>query len=196
MLTVHAKPNSHLVRSLSSMALLAGLLAAALPDSAAARELDVPFVPTPQAVVDRMLELAELKSGDKLIDLGSGDGRIPVTAAKKYGVEATGVDLNPTRIEEANQNAKRENVTDKVEFKQQDLFETDLSKADVITMYLLPSVNLKLKPKLMKLKPGTRIVSHSFNMGDWKPDKSETVDGREIHLWIVRENQAAAGSQN
>lgn len=152
-----------------------------------ARELDVPYVPTPQAVVEKMLEMADVKEGDYLIDLGSGDGRIPVTAAKKYGIRALGVDLNPVRIQEAKENAKREKVTDKVEFREEDLFQTDLSKATVITMYLLNSVNMKLRPEILKLKPGTRIVSHSFGMGDWQPDETAKVQGRTVYMWIVPE---------
>ena len=172
----------------AAFALAAFLLAVSVPTTVPARELDVPYVPTPQAVVDKMLELADLKSGEVLLDLGSGDGRIPITAAKKYGVQATGVDLNPVRVTEANENAKRERVTDKVTFKEQDLFETDLTQADVITMYLLTRINMKLRPQLMKLKPGTRIVSHSFSMGDWQPDKTVRIDGRDVYLWIVKEN--------
>lgn len=172
----------------AAFALAAFLLAVSVPTTVPARELDVPYVPTPQAVVDKMLELADLKSGEVLLDLGSGDGRIPITAAKKYGVQATGVDLNPVRVQEANENAKRERVTDKVTFKEQDLFETDLTQADVITMYLLTRINMKLRPQLMKLKPGTRIVSHSFSMGDWQPDKTVRIDGRDVYLWIVKEN--------
>lgn len=175
-------------RRFGAIAAVAGLLGVLAAGHAMSRELDVPYVPTPQAVVDKMLEIAEIKDGDFVIDLGSGDGRIPITAAKKYGVSALGVDLNPTRVEEANENAKKENVTDKVEFKEQDLFETDLSKANVITMYLLSSVNLKLRPELMKLKPGTRIVSHSFDMGDWEPDRSEVVEGRKVYMWIIRDD--------
>lgn len=174
-------------RSLGFLAMVAMSISALTGARADARELDVPFVPTPQAVVDKMLEMADIKEGDYLIDLGSGDGRIPVTAAKKYGIQALGVDLNPVRIQEANENAKREKVTDKVEFREEDLFKTDLSKATVITMYLLNSVNMKLRPEILKLKPGTRIVSHSFSMGDWRPDREEIVEGRTVYMWIVPE---------
>jgi cyclopropane fatty-acyl-phospholipid synthase-like methyltransferase len=180
---------SHFPLPARSLGLLVAIaaVAVALTSRTVARELDVPYVPTPQAVVEKMLEMADIKDGDYLIDLGSGDGRIPVTAAKKYGIQALGVDLNPVRVQEANENAKREKVTDKVEFREEDLFKTDLSKATVITMYLLNSVNMKLRPELLKLKPGTRIVSHSFGMGNWQPDREETVEGRTVYMWIVPE---------
>ncbi|MGH9632408.1 MAG: SAM-dependent methyltransferase [Bryobacteraceae bacterium] len=152
---------------------------------------DVPYVPTPQEVVDEMLNLAKVKKDDMLYDLGSGDGRIVITAAKKFGTRGIGIDINPERIAEAQQNAKEAGVTDKVKFMQQDLFEADIKNASVVTLYLLPSVNLKLRPKLWKdLKPGTRVVSHSFDMGDWKPEKTVEVDGRKIHFWTIREKQA------
>lgn len=187
---------SHPARLASFPALVVVLLVLPLLALTAApavpRELDVPYVPTPQAVVDKMLEMAEVKSGDVLIDLGSGDGRIPITAAQKYGVTALGVDLNPVRVNEAKANAERAGVADKVAFREEDLFKTDLSKATVITMYLLSRVNMELRPALMKLKPGTRIVSHAFNMGDWQPDKSVKVDGRDVYLWIVREDMQRA----
>lgn len=181
---------SHMSFPPRSLAILATVMAAVIAivaSRAVARALDVPYVPTPQSVVEKMLELADVKEGDYLIDLGSGDGRIPITAAKKFGVNALGVDLNPERIQEANENAKREKVTAQVEFREEDLFKTDLSKATVITMYLLNSVNMKLRPEILKLKPGTRIVSHSFGMGDWKPDREEVVEGRSVYLWIVPE---------
>lgn len=155
-------------------------------EAATSVELDVPYVPTPQAVVDKMLEMATVKSNDMVIDLGSGDGRIPITAAKQFGARAIGVDLNPTRVEEAQANAKKSGVEDKVQFKEQDLFETDISQATVLTMYLLPKVNLQLRPKIIsQLKPGTRVVSHSFNMGNWPAEKTATVDGRTIYFWTV-----------
>lgn len=153
------------------------------------RTPDVPYVPTPQPVVDAMLKLGEVKKGDILYDLGSGDGRIVITAAKVYGVRGTGIDINPERIEEAQANAKTEGVQDKVKFLNQDLFEANISDATVVTLYLLPSINLKLRPKLWKdLKPGTRIVSHSFDMGDWEPEKRIEVDGRYLYLWRVPAN--------
>lgn len=149
------------------------------------REPDVIYVPTPQEVVDAMLKLAKVTKDDVVYDLGSGDGRIPITAAKTYGARAVGFDINPVRIAEANANLKSAGVGDKVRFVEGDLFQQDLSEATVITLYLLPSLNLKLRPTLWKLKPGTRIVSHSFDMGDWKPEATETIDGRTIYLWTV-----------
>jgi hypothetical protein len=133
------------------------------------RAPDVPYVPTPQAVVDRMLQIANVNSNDVVYDLGSGDGRIPITAVRQFRAKrAVGVDINPERVREANQNAQQANLTDRVEFRQQDLFETDLRNASVVTLYLLPDVNLRLRPKLLsELRPGTRIVSHAFDMGDW-----------------------------
>jgi len=161
----------------------AGIALAAEP---AKKPLDVPYVPTPQTVVDRMLEIAKVDAGDYVIDLGSGDGRIPVTAASRYGARALGVDLNPERIAEANQNATQAGVTDKVEFRQQDLFQTEFRDATVVTMYLLPTVNLKLRPRLLdELRPGTLVVSHAFDMQDWEPDQREIVDGRAVMLWII-----------
>lgn len=153
------------------------------------RQPDVPYVPTPQPVVDRMLAIAKVNKNDVLYDLGSGDGRIVITAAQKYGTRGVGIDINPERIEEAKANAQKAGVTDLVEFRQQDLFETDLSNATVVTLYLLPSINLKLRPTLLKeLKPGTRIVSHAFDMGDWKPERVEQVEGRTIYYWVVPKN--------
>jgi precorrin-6B methylase 2 len=153
---------------------------------APARTPDVPFVPTPQEVVDEMLKLAKVKSGDVLYDLGCGDGRIVITAAKQYGIRAVGIDINPERIAEATENARKAGVLDKVKFIQGDLFEANFKDASVMTLYLLPAVNLKLKPKLLTdLKPGTRIVSHSFDMGDWVPEKTVDIDYRKIYLWTI-----------
>jgi hypothetical protein len=158
------------------------------------RTPDVIYVPTPPEVVAAMLKVAEVKKGDVLYDLGSGDGRIVITAARDLGVRGVGIDIDPKRIEEANENAKKEGVTDRVKFLQQDLFESDFSEATVVTLYLLPSLNLKLRPKLMKeLKPGTRIVSHSFDMGDWKPEKTIDVNGRMVYFWTIPANGAAGG---
>jgi precorrin-6B methylase 2 len=150
------------------------------------RTPDVIFVPTPQEVVDAMLKMAKVTKNDVIYDLGSGDGRIAITAAKVYGARAIGIDIDPVRISESNAAAKAAGVTDKVTFLNQDLFTTDISQATVVTLYLLPSLNEKLKPKLMKeLKPGTRIVSNSFDMGDWKPEQTQTVDARTIYFWTI-----------
>jgi precorrin-6B methylase 2 len=155
-------------------------------NSKALREPDVVYVPTPPEVVDEMLRMADVKQGDILYDLGSGDGRIPITAAKRFKVRAVGIDINPVRIEEANRNAAEQKVTDLVTFRNADLFETDFSEATVVTLYLLDSLNQKLRPKLLReLKPGTRIVSHAFRMGDWQPEKTANVNGRMVYFWRV-----------
>ena len=146
--------------------------------------LDVIFVPTPQAAVDRMLEIARVGPEDFVIDLGSGDGRIAISAGKR-GARAMGVDLDPQRIAEAKKNLEASGVSDRVTFVQQNLFDTDLSKATVLTMYLLPDLNLKLRPRILELKPGTRVVSHDFTMGDWQADRYEVVAGRDIFFWVV-----------
>jgi ribosomal protein L11 methylase PrmA len=147
---------------------------------------DVIFVPTPQEVVEDMLRLANVQKGDVLYDLGSGDGRIAITAARKYGIKATGIDIDPERIREANENAKKAGVTNLVQFRQEDLFAADFKDATVITLYLLPDLNVKLRPKLWnELKPGTRIVSHQFEMGAWKPEKRLESNGRTIYFWTV-----------
>lgn len=154
--------------------------------------LDVPYVPTPQEVVEGMLKLAGVKKGDFVIDLGCGDGRIVVTAAKQFGARAVGYDLDPERIKEANENASKAGVTDQVKFVEKNLFEADIKDASVVTLYLLPGVNEKLKPRLLaELKPGTRVVSHSFEMGEWKPVKQLEVSGRRLHLWIIPERKDA-----
>jgi len=155
------------------------------------REPDVPYVPTPQEVVDEMLKLAKVQKGDVLYDLGSGDGRIPITAIEDYGVQkAVGIDINPERIKEANENAKKAGVSDRVQFLNQDLFKSNFSEASVVTLYLLPDINVKLRPQLFKqLKPGTRIVSHDFDMGEWKPDRVVQVQGpnrtHTLYYWVV-----------
>jgi SAM-dependent methyltransferase len=152
-------------------------------------QTDVPYVPTPQPVVDAMLKLAKVNSKDLIYDLGSGDGRIPITAAQKYGARGIGIDIDPERVKEAKQNLQSAGVGNLVQFRQQDLFKTDFSQASVVTLYLLPDINLKLRPKLLQeLKPGTRIVSHAFDMGDWKPQQVQQVDGKTIYLWVVPEN--------
>jgi SAM-dependent methyltransferase len=149
---------------------------------------DVVWVPTPQVLVDKMLDMGKVTSRDYVIDLGSGDGRTVITAAKR-GAKALGIEYNPDMVELSKRNAAKEGVTDKVAFMKADLFESDFSQATVITMFLLPSINLKLRPKILDLKPGTRIVSNSFDMEDWKPDETARVDGCTnwctAYLWIV-----------
>jgi precorrin-6B methylase 2 len=151
------------------------------------RQPDVIYVPTPPEVVTAMLTVAKVGKNDIVYDLGSGDGRIVIAAVKDFGAaKGTGIDINPVRIGEANENAKIAGVTDRVRFLNQDLFETNLSEATVVTLYLLPSLNVKLMPKLMaELKPGTRIVSHSFDMGDWKPEQTIDVNGRTVYFWTI-----------
>lgn len=145
----------------------------------------VPFVPSPQEVVDKMIDLAGVKKGDVVYDMGSGDGRIVIAAAKR-GAQATGFEIDGDLVKESRENIRKAGVQNLAEIRQQDILTVDFSPASVITMYLLPDVNLKLKPNLLKhLKPGSRVVSHSFDMGDWKPDKVERVDGRTIYLWII-----------
>jgi methylase of polypeptide subunit release factors len=152
--------------------------------------LDVVFIPTPQDVVDKMLELAKVKKDDLVCDLGCGDGRIVVTAAKRYGCKAVGYDIDPQRVEESLENVEKNNVGHLVRIEQKDIFTLDLSEADVITLYLLPELNVELIPQLEKLKPGSRIVSHDFGMEGVQPDKVITVnsnedeDEHEIYLWI------------
>jgi predicted RNA methylase len=172
--------------ALTAAPALAGQAAPAAQAPAPTRTPDVIFVPTPQEVVDAMLKMAKVGANDVIYDLGSGDGRIPITAAKTYGARGVGIDIDPQRIREANANAQREMVTDKVRFLNQDLFTTDISEATVVTLYLLPSLNLKLLPKLNReLKPGTRIVSHAFDMGDAKPVQTENINGRTIYFWTI-----------
>jgi SAM-dependent methyltransferase len=158
---------------------------------------EVPFVVTPDHVTRAMLEIADVKPGDFVLDLGSGDGRIVIAAASRFGARGLGVELVPDLVQKSRDAARRAGVADRTEFRVQDLFATDLAQATVITMYLLPEVNLALKPKLRTLKPGTRIVSHDWDMGaDWPPDRMRVIDvpdkryGREMNskvfLWIVR----------
>ena len=166
--------------------IVAVTLLAAAPAAAQSRVPDVIFVPTPQEVVDDMLRLAGVKNGDVLYDLGSGDGRIPITAAKRYGVRGVGIDIDPDRVTEALKNAKRAGVTKLVQFRLDDIFMADFREATVITLYLLPELNVKLRPRLLaELKPGTRIVSHQFDMGDWRPEKKLETNGRVVYFWTV-----------
>ena len=153
-----------------------------------ARRPDIHWVPTPPAVVDAMLKLADVKASDVVYDLGCGDGIIVTTAAQKYGARAVGIDIDPVRVKEATDRAQKMGVSDKVKIIQGDLFESDIKEASVVTLYLLTSLNIQLMPKLKKeLKPGTRVVSQSFNMGDeWPPEKEVQVDGRSVYLWTIK----------
>lgn len=155
------------------------------------RHPDVVFVPTPHEVVDEMLRIADVGADDVLYDLGSGDGRIPVTAARRWGTRGVGIDIDPQRVREANRAAVEAGVTDKVEFIEGDLFEADLADATVITLYLLPDLNLRLRPTLLALEPGTRIVSHNYHMDDWEPDGHSTVGHAQVYFWTVPETLPA-----
>jgi hypothetical protein len=175
-------------------------MAAALPQRVYAQAADVPYVATPQNVVDAMLELAQVGPNDFLIDLGSGDGRIVITAAKKYGTRGFGVDLDGALVSEARREAQRQGVTDKAEFHARNLFITDIAKATVLTTYLFSQVNIELRPRIFsELKPGTRVVSHEFDFGNWKPDAHVRVPvprkpygppSSDVYLWIVPANAA------
>ena len=166
-------------------ALLAGFAAAPLR-AQDPEELQVPYVPTPEKVVAEMLRLANVQRGDVVYDLGSGDGRIVIAAAKQFGAHAVGIDINPERIQEAEENAKKAGVASLVSFRKNDLFLENLAKATVVTLYLLPDVNRRLRPKLLaELKPGSRVVSHDFDLGDWKADKTVKVDEHTVYLWVV-----------
>ena len=167
----------------------------AFPEDAP-KELDTPYVPTPQRVVDRMLELAQVKPGETVIDLGSGDGRIMIEAASRYGARGFGVEIDPRLVQRSNEAAAKAGVAGRVKFLQQDLFKTDFHDANVLTLYLLPDVNLALRPKILsELRPGSRVVSHDYAMGDWRPDAQETVPApdktvgarkeSQVYLWTV-----------
>jgi SAM-dependent methyltransferase len=190
------------IRRINSLALVVLLIAPALFNLRLAQSQEgkiVPYVPTPQEVVDRMLELAEVKKGDVVYDLGSGDGRIVVTAAKKYGVRAIGFEIDPQRIKESTENIKKAGVGHLVEIRQQDIRTVDLAPASVLTMYLLPEVNLLIRPNIWKqMKPGSRIVSHDFDMGEWKPLKTENMKDSSnwdhiLYLWHVQDAQKRPG---
>jgi len=156
------------------------------------RKLDVWYVPTPHEIVDRMLDVAKVRIGDVVYDLGCGDGRMVIAAAKKYGTRGVGVDLDPARIREARENAKLAGVESLVTFKVGDMFETDIREATVVLLYLLPELNRRLKPKLFaQLQPGARVVSHDWDMGrDWPPDEYVKLGGDGIYLWIMPERSA------
>lgn len=156
----------------------------ATPSAHAQWPYEVPYVPSPQVVVDEMLRLANVTKDDFVMDLGSGDGRILITAARKFGARGVGVDLDEDLIAQSEENARAAGVTERVQFLRQNLFKTDLSKASVVTLYLLPNVNMRLRPSLLALKPGTRIVAHDFDLGDWQPDVKVTIR-KNVMLWIV-----------
>jgi SAM-dependent methyltransferase len=185
-----------LIRKSIPYCLVAAMLSAALAAAQTAqprREPDVPYVPTTEQAVEAMLKLADVKKTDVVYDLGCGDGRIVIAAAKKFGARGVGIDINPVRINEAKANARKAGVENLVHFEENDLFQADIHEATVVTLFLLSSVNLKLRPKLLQdLKPGTRVVSNTFDMGDWKPEKEVNVDGaesyylsRKLYLWTV-----------
>lgn len=178
-----------LTTSFFALSLLAPVANAAdLPSAVTNRpSLDVPYVPTRPEVVNRMLEMADLKPEDYLIDLGSGDGRIVIAAVRDWNVRrALGIDLDPERVREAKENAREADIEDRVTFEQGDLFKKDISEATVLTMYLLQTVNARLRPVILDtMAPGTRIVSHAFDMGDWEPEQSDRVNGSAVYLWIV-----------
>lgn len=176
----------------SSPASFAASAEATQAQEAATKQPDVHYVPTPPEVVEEMLKMADVHKGDVLYDLGSGDGRIVIAAAKKFGVRGVGIDIDPERIREAQDNARAAGVTNLVKFRQEDLFDADIREATVVTLYLLERLNEQLRPKLLRdLKPGTRIVSHAFRMGDWEPEKSAEVNGRRIYMWTVPAKRVA-----
>ena len=149
-------------------------------------QIQAPYVTTPDHVVNAILRLAKVRASDVVYDLGCGDGRIVISAAKTYGARGVGIDINPERVNEARVNARKAGVERLAKFARNDLFDADISSASVVTIYLLPEVNLRLRPKLLaELKPGSRVVSHSFDMGDWQPDKHEIVGGSHLYLWTI-----------
>jgi SAM-dependent methyltransferase len=182
------------VYSRAALAVLFFTAAAAAQDPQPRRAPDVPYVPTTEEAVQAMLKLADVKKSDTVYDLGCGDGRIVVAAAKSFGAHGVGIDINPVRIREANENAKKAGVEKQVRFEENDLFEADIHEATVVTLFLLSDINLKLRPKLLRdLKPGTRVVSNTFTMGDWKPEKEFTVGSDDeasylshrLYLWVI-----------
>jgi SAM-dependent methyltransferase len=169
-----------LTKTLFLPLLLAMALAAPAQNTKPSRQPDVPYVPTTEPAVEEMLKLARVTKNDVVYDLGCGDGRIVIAAAKNYGARGVGIDINPERIAEANENAKKAGVTHLVKFIEQDLFEADFREASVVTLFLLTEVNQRLRPKLLEqLKPGTRVVSNTFEMGDWKPEKETKLNGED-----------------
>jgi SAM-dependent methyltransferase len=194
------KLRTSLCSSFALAAMLFGSVAAPAQTAQPARQPDVPYVPTTEAAVQEMLKLAGVKKTDVVYDLGCGDGRIVIAAAKNYGARGVGIDINPVRIAEARENAKKAGVENLVRFEEKDLFDADFHDASVVTLFLLPSVNLKLKPRLIEqLKPGTRVVSNTFDMGDWKADKEATLDNSDsedgylshkFFLWVIPQRAA------
>ena len=173
------------------------LFAFVLPLSAAAQKFepqvgqagkDVIWVPTPEEVVDRMLTMAQVTPNDYVVDLGSGDGRTVIMAAKKFGAKALGVEYNPDMVKLSQENAQKAGISERAQFRRADIFATDFSQATVITLYLLPALNMKLRPTILAMKPGTRVASHSFTMEDWEADEVSTMDGRRAYFWIVPAN--------
>ena len=184
-----------LIPSLTVALTLLVAVAGAQSPTTEKKPLDVPYVPTHESLVEEMLNMAKVSGNDTLYDLGSGDGRIVITAAKKFGTRGIGFDLDPDRVSEARENARRAGVTDRVRFEQQDIFTAKIADATVITMYLLPDVNMRLRPKLLsELKPGTRIVSHNYDLGDWQPVQRKEMDvsgiNHTLYLWIVPQRGA------
>ncbi|MEX2223238.1 MAG: class I SAM-dependent methyltransferase [Candidatus Rokuibacteriota bacterium] len=175
-----------IVRVLALILVAVGVASAQTPTQ---KEPDVPYVPTHERVVAEMLKVAKVKKSDVLYDLGSGDGRIVITAAKKFGTRGTGIELLPTLVQEARENARKAGVSDRAKFVEGDIFEANIRDATVVTLYLLPAVNMKLRPKLLDLRPGTRIVSHNYDLGDWAPQKTIRLkldDGEHtVFYWVV-----------
>lgn len=160
----------------------------AVPTSTDTSEKDAPYVPTPHQVVERMLKVANVTEDDVVFDLGSGDGRIPLAAAKQFGARGVGIEIDSGLVQKARAKAKSQGVADRVEFRRKDFFETDLSEATVVALYLWPEINIKLRPKLLReLDPGDRVVSHDFWMGDWEPDRTVRMGTDTIYLWIIPE---------
>jgi SAM-dependent methyltransferase len=174
------------VRSGPLIGVLFALVGLSAHAQSQAPSLDVPFVPSPAEAVSAMLKLAGVKQDDVVYDLGSGDGRIVIAAARQYGARGVGIDIDPARIAEAERNARAAGVEKRVRFVRQDLFDADIRDATVVTLYLLPRINQRLRPKLLaELKPGTRIVSYGFDMGDWAPERSVEVGSSTVYLWVI-----------
>lgn len=188
-----------MIKRLVPAVFLLALVLAPAYEAAQQKQLDVPYVPTKYLVVDEMLRIAKIDKTDVVYDLGCGDGRLVIGAAQKYGARGVGFDIDPDRIQECKENADKAGVTNRVQFFEQDLFTADFHEATAMTIYLLTSVNLKLRPKLLReLRPGTRLVSHNFGMGEWKADESSEVMvddiSHEVYLWIIPTNISGAWS--